>query len=209
MVATAPDGIYVGTSGWSYPTWRPGFYPAGTRPESFLAHYARHFRAVELNTTAYRLPSEEQFRRWADAVPDGFRFAVKLPVGRLDRIGTFVERVTALGDRLGPLRVVVQSARDDGLLAFLQGSLDPALAVAYDFRHPSWDDVAGVVRVGDLDGSFAYLRLREPPYSDDDLDAVAGQIATAPRPAYLFFRHEADPTAPRYAERLLAALAIP
>jgi uncharacterized protein YecE (DUF72 family) len=203
MVAAPPDGLYVGTSGWSYPSWRPGFYPADAKPEEFLAHYARRFRAVELNTTGYRLPSEEQFRRWAGAVPDGFRFAVKMPVRRLDRVGTFLERVAALGDRLGPLRVVVESARDDGMLAFLQGSLDPGLAVAYDLRHPSWDDVEGIVRVGDTGGPFAYLRLREPPYGDDDLRALAARLAAAPRPAYVFFRHEDEPTAPRYAERLL------
>ncbi len=196
----------MGTSGWSYPSWRPGFYPAGTRPEDFLAHYARHFRAVELNTTGYRLPAEEQFRRWAAAVPDGFRFAVKLPVGRLDRIGAFVERVSALGDRLGPLRLTVQSARDEGLLAFVQGSLDPGLAVAWDFRHPSWDDVEGLVRVGDTSGPFAYLRLREPPYAEADLLALAERLREAPRPAYVFFRHEDEPTAPRYAATLLAAL---
>jgi uncharacterized protein YecE (DUF72 family) len=205
-VGPAPDGLYVGTSGWSYPSWRPEFYPAGTQPADFLAHYATRFRAVELNTTGYRLPAEEQFRRWADAVPDGFRFAVKLPVFRLDRIGTAVERISALGDRLGPLRLTIQSARDDGLLTFLQGSLDPSLQLAYDFRHPSWDGVEGVVRVDDTSGPFAYLRLRDPPYSDDDLRALAARLADAPRPAYVFFRHEDEPTAPRYAERLLSLL---
>ena len=38
----AADGaIRVGTSGWSYPSWRPGFYPAGhAGPRTFLALYA-------------------------------------------------------------------------------------------------------------------------------------------------------------------------
>ena len=27
--------IRVGTSGWSYPSWRPGFYPEGSRPDEF------------------------------------------------------------------------------------------------------------------------------------------------------------------------------
>ena len=183
-VGATPDGLYVGTSGWSYPSWRPGFYPAGAKPEEFLAHYARRFPTVELNTTGYRLPSEEQFERWAAAVPDGFRFAVKLPVTRLDRVGTFAERVQALGDRLGPIRVQVQQARDDGLLAFLLGSLDPGLDLAFDFVHDSWADAEVPVRVGDLSGPFAYVRLREPPYSDDDLRALAERLRGAPRPAY-------------------------
>ncbi len=49
--------LYVGTSGWSYPTWRPDFYPAGTKTEDFLRYYASAFRRVELNTTGYRLPA--------------------------------------------------------------------------------------------------------------------------------------------------------
>src|ERR687888_206293 len=129
MAATSASlaGAYVGTSGWSYPSWRGGFYPADADPSTFLSFYAQRFDTVELNTTGYRLPAEDLFARWAEQTPDGFRFAVKMPVGRLDRIGTFVERVGLLGDRLGPLRVVVQSARDDGLLTFLQGSLPPEL----------------------------------------------------------------------------------
>ena len=40
---------------------------------------------------------------------------------------------------------------------------------------------------------FRYLRLREPPYTDDDLRAVA---ATIRDPAYVYVRHEDEPTAP-------------
>ena len=192
--------IHVGTSGWSYPSWRGGFYPADADPKSFLSFYAERFDTVELNTTGYRLPAEEQFARWADQTPDGFTFAVKMPLIRLERVGTFVERVRVLGDRLGPLRIVVQSARDDGLLTFLQGSVPPELEVAYDFRHESWDAVEGVLRVNDFDAEpFRYIRLREPPYSDDDLRALAEKLR---RPAYVYFRHEAEPTAPEYAQRL-------
>ena len=50
--------VSVGTSGWSYPSWRPDFYPAGTDPSAFLGFYARQFPTVELNTTGYRLPAE-------------------------------------------------------------------------------------------------------------------------------------------------------
>ena len=200
-----PNRVYVGTSGWSYPSWRPGFYPPDAKPENFLRFYAERFDTVELNTTGYRLPSEEQFRRWADAVPDGFRFAVKMPVFRLDRIATFVERVSGLGDRLGPIRAVVQSPRDDGLLQFLLGSLDPALELAFDFRDPSWDEVGGIVRVGDpASEPFRYLRLREPPYDDGDLRDLAASLRP---PAYVYFRHEDEPTAPAYADRLRALIA--
>jgi len=41
--------IKVGTSGWSYPSWRPGFYPDGLQPTEFLSFYAERFDTVELN----------------------------------------------------------------------------------------------------------------------------------------------------------------
>ena len=65
--------IKIGTSGWSYPSWRPGFYPADLQPAEFLRFYAERFDTVELNSTGYRLPSADQFRRWADAVPGRLR----------------------------------------------------------------------------------------------------------------------------------------
>ena len=200
--------IHVGTSGWSYPSWRGGFYPDGADPKTFLAFYAERFDTVELNTTGYRLPSEDQFHRWAEQTPEGFKFAVKMPLTRLDRVGTFVERTGALGNRLGPVRITVEAARDEGLLTFLHGSLPPELEVAFDFRHESWDEgVDGVVRVNDFDAEpFRYIRLREPPYSDDDLRELSRRLRP---PAYVYFRHEDAPTAPDYAARLLELIQAP
>src|SRR5262249_48073092 len=111
-----PVTAYIGSSGGSYATWRPAFYPAGTRTEEFLGLYAARLSAVELNATGYRLPTAEQFGRWAEQVPDGFRFAVKAPRLALRRPEVVRERVLALGDRLGCVRVVVEGARDAALL---------------------------------------------------------------------------------------------
>ncbi len=196
--------IRVGTSGWSYPSWRPGFYPEALAPADFLPFYAEQFDTVELNSTGYRLPSEDQFRRWSEAVPDGFRFAVKLPLQRLDRVTPFLERVVALGDRLGPVRIVVEAARDEGLVSFVQGSTPAGMELAWDFRHETWDGFGGVVRVGDADAEpFAYIRLREPPYSDEQLDEIA---ATLRDPSYVYVMHEDEPTAPETARRLRGRL---
>jgi uncharacterized protein YecE (DUF72 family) len=206
-------GLYVGTSGWSYPTWRPGFYPAGTKPEDFLRGYAEHFRAVELNTTGYRLPREELFERWAEQTPPEFRFAPKLNAHARADFGTFAERVGLLGERLGPIRAVVAAARDEGLLALVLGSFDPSLQLALDLRHESWDGIEAelppnAVRVNALEAEapFRYLRLREPPYSDDDLREWAERLRPlleAGVQVHCYFKHEDEPTAPSYAQRLL------
>jgi uncharacterized protein YecE (DUF72 family) len=142
-------GAWFGSSGWSYPSWRPGFYPAALPPEEFLPFYAGRLPSVELNSTGYRQPSEEQFAGWANRVPEGFRFAVKMPARALRALDTFEERVRQLGERLGPVRVVVDSPRDEGLLALLLGST--ALPLALDLRDPSWDgaELAPAVRVTD------------------------------------------------------------
>ena len=210
------NGAYVGTSGWSYPSWRPGFYPEGTKPEGFLRHYAGRFATVELNTTGYRLPKEELFERWADATPPGFQFAPKLNAHARADLGMFSARVSLLGERLGPIRLLVGSARDEGLLALLLGSFDPSARLAFDFRHDSWGGIdselpPNAVRVGTLEGdaAFRYVRLREPPYDEAALAGWADRL----RPllddgvrVYCYFKHEDEPTAPRYAERLLELL---
>jgi uncharacterized protein YecE (DUF72 family) len=206
--------IRVGTSGWSYPSWRPGFYPAGADPSTVLGYYAERFPTVELNTTGYRLPAEDQFHRWAEQVPDGFEFAPKLPGNRLRGLDMFAERMRALGTRLGPIRVSLKSARDEGVLALLLGSLDPTLRIAFDLEHPSWHGVepqlaeAGAVRVNDLDqpAPFRYLRLREPPYDDAALAELATRLGSVDEPVYVYFRHEDEPTAPAYAQRLCELL---
>jgi uncharacterized protein YecE (DUF72 family) len=209
-------GLYVGTSGWSYRSWRPGFYPAEVKPAEFLRYYSERFPSVELNATGYRLPAEEQFRRWAEQTPPGFRFAVKLNAHQLRQAATFEERVRLLGDRLGPVRILVGSARDEGLLALTLGSFDSDFRIAFDFRHDSWDGIDGelpenAVRVGALEASapFRYLRFREPPYDEPELARLAEQV----RPllvdgveVYAYFRHEEEPSAPQYAERLLELL---
>lgn len=211
---------YAGASGFSYPSWKGGFYPADAKPEDFLRLYGERVNAVELNNTFYRVPPEDQFDRWAAQVPDGFRFAVTASrrltsFGRVEGVDEFSRMARRMGDRLGPLRFKVPQARDDGFLRLLLDSLDPEIPVALDFRHDSWDDPEvtaflderGVARAGAWNGAaaFRYLRLREPPYDEEALAELAGRIRrllAEGTDVYAFFRHEDEPTAPLYAERL-------
>jgi uncharacterized protein YecE (DUF72 family) len=183
--------------------------------------YAERLSSVELNNTFYRLPSEEQFGRWAQATPADFRFAVKMTMsithfGRLDELGTFCERVSVLGERLGPILVRPPDSRprDEGWLKLMLDSVDPALRLAFDLRHPSWGGVekglaaAGAVRVNAEDelARLRYLRLREPPYDDGALRDLAARVRSAVEAGadvYCYFKHEDEPSGPRYARRLL------
>ena len=196
VVATGESSlaaVHVGTSGWSYPSWKPGFYPAGTDAKEFLRFYAGRFATVELS---------------------GFRFAPKLAGNRPRMLAEFGPRVRALGDRLGPIRVQLISARDEGMIELILGSLDPELLLAFDLAHPSWDGIeprlaqAGAVRVNDLDheAPFRYVRFRDPPYDDEALREWADRLRAVDVPLYAYFRHEDEPTAPAYALRLLELL---
>src|SRR2546423_1528551 len=74
----------------------------------------------------------------------------------------------------------------------------------------SWDGIeprlaeAGAVRVNDLEteAPFRYVRLREPPYSDDDLREWADRLREVTVPTFVYLRHEDEPSAPRYAQQL-------
>ena len=103
------DAIAVGTAGWSLPkAYAPQFPEAG----SHLERYGQRFSAVEINTAFYQPHRATTYARWAAAVPDGFRFAVKVPrsvtherrlIGGDEPLARFLGEVTGLGTKLGPL----------------------------------------------------------------------------------------------------------
>jgi uncharacterized protein YecE (DUF72 family) len=67
----------VGTSGWRYPHWRGGFYPAGL-PQRLELHYlSERVVTAEINGTFYSLTRPETCAAWRAAVPANFVFAVK------------------------------------------------------------------------------------------------------------------------------------
>jgi uncharacterized protein YecE (DUF72 family) len=97
------------------------------------------------------------------------------------------------------------------MLRLLRDSLDPELEYAFEFRHESWAgvDVPVLLNSFAADAPFRYFRLREPPYDDDMLRDWAGRF----RPLlengtriYCYFKHEDEPSAPHYAQRLLEFL---
>jgi uncharacterized protein YecE (DUF72 family) len=104
--------VHVGTMGWSYGFWVGNFYPRGLRSSEFLVEYSKHFETVEVNNTFYRVPSENTLFRWREQTPKGFLFSAKFPQVITHRkmlkdcepeTQFFIERITVLQEKVGPL----------------------------------------------------------------------------------------------------------
>ncbi len=143
--------LYAGTSGFSYPSWAPAFYPPGTRGDALLRSYAERLPAVELNNTFYQQPTAAKIESWLAATPPGFRFTVKAQKGGSFRAmrgdpGATVPWLTApyrgFGERLGSVlyRIPEATRRDDVALAALLGAWPHDIPLAMEFQHPSWQD---------------------------------------------------------------------
>jgi uncharacterized protein YecE (DUF72 family) len=140
----------IGTAGWSIPSQHAAAFPgSGTH----LARYAAQLPAVEINSSFYRPHRPATYARWADSVPDGFRFAVKVPkeithtlrlVGAEAPLARFLSEVSHLGPKLGPLLLQLppsfgfDAAVVSKFLNLLRASFDGVLVC--EPRHPSWFD---------------------------------------------------------------------
>jgi uncharacterized protein YecE (DUF72 family) len=142
--------VRVGCSGWNYADWRGRFYPAGVPPRRWLAHYARRFDTVEVNSTFYRLARPKAVAAWVADTPEDFLFAIKASrylthVRRLQDMEQGVARLYAgiaplvASHKLGPLlwQLPANFRRDDDRLAFALGRLPPGRH-CFEFRDPSW-----------------------------------------------------------------------
>lgn len=106
--------IRTGIGGWVYPEWRKGtFYPEGLAQKRELEYASRALGAIEINGTYHSLQKPESFRKWREATPDGFVFAVKgssyvtnrkvLASAGESMAKFFGQGLEELGDRLGPI----------------------------------------------------------------------------------------------------------
>ena len=105
--------IHVGVGGWDFDPWRGTFFPAGLPKAKQLDFMGEQLSATEINATYYKLQKPELFAKWRDAVPDGFKFAIKASRFCTNRKllgegGEGIDRFcaqgfTELGDKLGPI----------------------------------------------------------------------------------------------------------
>ncbi len=80
--------LRIGTCSWKYDSWKGLVYEPDKRyrPDDYLPDYARHFNTVEIDQWFWslfpagaRLPDPDAVKRYADSVPDDFRFTIKAP----------------------------------------------------------------------------------------------------------------------------------
>lgn len=151
MLPSEAMRLYVGTSGFGYDEWEGSLYPPTLPADDRLGFYAERFATVEINNTFYRMPKREVLQRWAEAVPPGFRFAIKVSrrithQGRLHDadggLAYLLGQLETLGDALGPLLFQTPPflpKRADRLRELL-AKLPAGTRAAFELRHASWDD---------------------------------------------------------------------
>jgi len=183
--------LLIGTSGWHYDDWSGPFYPGEMGSEEWLRFYAGRFPAAEVNNTFYQLPEEQTLEAWREAVPPGFRFAVKASryLTHMKKLKDpecplieFLSAVEPLGDRLGPILYQLPpnwSFDAERLASFLDILPDDRHHVM-EFRDPSWQcgeayellrahgaglcihDKSGSPSAKELTAGFTYLRFHGP-----------------------------------------------
>jgi uncharacterized protein YecE (DUF72 family) len=143
--------LFVGTSGWAYPTWKPDFYPAKLAQKKFLTHYATQLNTVEVNFTFRQLVKESTIQNWIEQTPPHFRLGIKAHqvithIKRLKGTEDFVPRFLATieplaaAGKLGPVlfQLPPNLNADLTLLKDFLALLPRTLPAAFEFRNESW-----------------------------------------------------------------------
>jgi uncharacterized protein YecE (DUF72 family) len=224
--------MLAGTSGYSYKEWLGHFYPEKLPPQAMLRYYAERFPTVEINNTFYRMPAPSLLERWAQEVPESFAFTLKAPrrithMKQLKEVesdvGEFTRRAEVLGAKLGMLLFQLPPflRKDLPRLKSFLAALPSGRRAAVEFRHDSWRDEevyetlranSAILCVADTDegdspfvctADTAYLRLRRTHYGEDDLRAWVDRLGAQPLDrAYVYFKHEDEGLATRFAAQL-------
>ena len=143
----------VGTAGWTLPKEvRATFAGDGSQ----LERYARRFSCVEINSSFYKPHRRSTYERWANSVPDAFRFALKIPKAishelRLrdaeEPLARFLDETSELGVKRDVLLVGLPPK-----FAYEQRAVEAFFAlfraryagrIACEPRHPSWFGAEG------------------------------------------------------------------
>lgn len=209
--------IRVGPAGWSYPDWEGRVYPAH-KPHGFhaLAHLARFFDCIEVNSSFYAMPRREHAARWVELVADkpAFRFQVKLNrefthvPETPDDLSAWEQRAHEFKTGIEPL---VRAKKLSAVLvqfpvSFLHGksevrrlgrihALFAELPLVLEVRHESWFTPPALATLRGLSYSLAYVDLppawNHPPAWHAPTGPL-GYLRLHGRNTANWFRHEAE-----------------
>lgn len=170
----AGGALHIGCAGWSLARqYWPEFESEGTH----LERYASRFSGVEINSSFYRPHRAQTYARWAESVPDAFRFAVKIPkqITHEHRLvdcelllDEFLGQCTALGDKLGCLLIQLppslgfSAQAAEGFFQTLRNRF--AGHVVLEPRHASWDDAQALL----LEQRIARVAAEPAPFAGAD-----------------------------------------
>ena len=139
---------YLGCPSWSENAWREGLYPQNAHSTEFLSLYAQVFNAVEGNTTFYANPKPVTVERWAQSLPEHFRFTAKFPReishgGDLrehaQAVESFLQLLRPLGARVAPFWLQLPASFGPQRLAELVSFIDALeRPLAVEVRHPEF-----------------------------------------------------------------------
>lgn len=143
--------LFIGTSGWSYPAWKPAFFPEKLPQKKFLEFYSTQLNAVELNATFRRFSSASSLENWISSTTPDFRFAAKAHqmITHFRRlkdvegpVRSFLESMEPMrrSGKLGPIlfQIPPNLKADTALLQDFVQFLPRAYQFAFEFRHESW-----------------------------------------------------------------------
>lgn len=228
--------VYVGTSGYSYKSWKGSFYPEDLPDKEMLRYYGERFRSVEINNTFYRMPSEKVLTSWYDQAPGGFAFVLKASrrithFKRLkdtdEELSYLLRTSSVLQQKLGPtlFQLPPNLKKDLPRLQDFLALLPQGWRAAIEFRNASWFDddvyetlrshnVALVIAETDEDAvplvataPWGYLRLRREAYDERQLAEWTERIANQDwSDVFVFFKHEEKGTGPETATQLVQLL---
>ena len=91
----------MGTSGWSYASWRGPFFPKSVLSKDHLGFYASKITTTELNGVFYRTPTLQAVRSWRRQTPEEIVFAWKASrfITHWKQLGSSSRSSPALMDR--------------------------------------------------------------------------------------------------------------
>ena len=170
--------LYAGTSGYSYPSWKPNFYPKNVASMKFLEYYATRLNLVEVNYTFRQLGKSTTFDKWVASTPANFVFSPKAHnkithVLRLkdaeEFTRVFLETLNPFrgANKLGPilLQLPPNLKMDQERLTAFARLLPKSDQFTVEFRHESWfcEPVFSVLREHNLGLCLAESEDRETP----------------------------------------------